>query len=192
MQKGLSPNATTRLPLGNPLHGFAIALEIEIIDALGAGTLDILVVMVTMTSFNTPLFPFQQYKVSLKLQHHTAQEQTIIFLRGGRVSNFSEQVVLFSVGSWKNFCFRFAVLRVLPYAIFSCLFYCSGIIFWLLAYYDSPPSTKTANFQKLISFSSVTENNSIIPELSHIFLFEVPKRKDFFLVDFKLYKNSLS
>ena len=53
MQKGLSPNATTRLPLGNPLHGFAIALEIEIIDALGAGTLDILVVMVTLTSFNT-------------------------------------------------------------------------------------------------------------------------------------------
>lgn len=79
MQKGLSPNATTRLPLGNPLHGFAIALEIEIIDALGAGTLDILVVMVTMISFNTPLFPFEQYKVSLKLQNHTAQEQTIIF-----------------------------------------------------------------------------------------------------------------
>jgi len=50
MQKGLSPNATTRLPLGNPLHGYAIALEIEIIDALGAGTLDILVVMVTITS----------------------------------------------------------------------------------------------------------------------------------------------
>lgn len=79
MQKGLSPNATTRLPLGNPLHRFAIALEIEIIDALGAGTLDILVVMVTMISFNTPLFPFEQYKVSLKLQNHTAQEQTIIF-----------------------------------------------------------------------------------------------------------------
>lgn len=53
MQKGLSPNATTRLPLGNPLHGFVIALEIEIIDALGAGTLDIPVVKVTMTSFNT-------------------------------------------------------------------------------------------------------------------------------------------
>lgn len=51
MQKGLSPNATTRLPLGNPLHGYAIALEIEIIDALGAGTLDILVVMVILTSF---------------------------------------------------------------------------------------------------------------------------------------------
>lgn len=50
MQKGLSPNATTRLPLGNPLHGYAIALEIEIIDALGAGTLDILVVMVILTS----------------------------------------------------------------------------------------------------------------------------------------------
>ena len=158
MQKGLSPNATTRLPLGNPLHGFAIALEIEIIDALGAGTLDILVVMVTMTSFNTPLFPFQQYKVALKLQHHTAQEQTIIFLRGGRVSNFPEQVVLFSVGSWKNFCFRFAVLRVLPYTIFSCLF----LLFWnyflviglpLPPKYNSPPSTKTANFQKLISFS---------------------------------------
>ncbi|XP_078349560.1 polycystin-1-like protein 2 isoform X5 [Oculina patagonica] len=46
MQKGLSPNATTRLPLGNPLHDYAIALEIQIIDSLGAATLDILVVMV--------------------------------------------------------------------------------------------------------------------------------------------------
>ena len=46
MQKGLSPNATTRLPLGNPLHDYAIALEIQIIDSLGAATLDILVVKV--------------------------------------------------------------------------------------------------------------------------------------------------
>lgn len=46
MQKGLSPNATTRLPLGNPLHDYAIALEIQIIDSLGAAALDILAVTV--------------------------------------------------------------------------------------------------------------------------------------------------
>ena len=46
MQKGSSPNATTRLPLGDPLHDYAIALEIQIIDSLGAGTLEILVVYV--------------------------------------------------------------------------------------------------------------------------------------------------
>lgn len=55
MQKGLSPNATTRLPLGNPLHGYAIALEIQIIDSLGAATLDILVVMVCRTLSNRNL-----------------------------------------------------------------------------------------------------------------------------------------
>lgn len=46
VQKGSSPNATARLPLGDPLHDYAIALEIQILDSLGASTLEILVAMV--------------------------------------------------------------------------------------------------------------------------------------------------
>ena len=46
IQKGSSPNATTRLPLGDPLHNYAIALGIQILDSLGASTLEIHVAMV--------------------------------------------------------------------------------------------------------------------------------------------------
>lgn len=46
IQKGHSPNATTRLPLGNPMHDYVILVEIQIIDALGAAYVDIKMVTV--------------------------------------------------------------------------------------------------------------------------------------------------
>lgn len=186
MQKGLSPNATTRLPLGNPLHGYAIALEIEIIDALGAGTLDILVVMVTMTSFisNSEIssFPFKCLKF-FKFHNHVAEKQTVIFLRSGWGEQFSDQAIIFSVGWWKNFYFRFAscVLLGLLCTIFSCVFLLYWNIFWLLANpcpakkYNSPHLTETTQHHKFTGFSPVTENTLSIPELFHIF-FSVRKR----------------
>ncbi|XP_068682590.1 polycystin-1-like protein 2 [Montipora foliosa] len=46
IQKGSSPKATTRLPLGNPLYGYVVGLEILIIDGLGAAFSDLLYVFV--------------------------------------------------------------------------------------------------------------------------------------------------
>lgn len=46
IQKGSSSEATTRLPLGNPMHDYVIALEIQIIDSLGAARMEVLIVSV--------------------------------------------------------------------------------------------------------------------------------------------------
>lgn len=131
MQKGLSPNATTRLPLGNPLHGYAIALEIEIIDALGAGTLDILVVMVILTSFisksGISIFPI---KCRTIFSARITQLTNRLFERG-RGGNFSEREFFFRI-----FLLRFAlcVFYVARFARFSLVaFSCAGICFGLLS-----------------------------------------------------------
>ena len=54
IQKGSSPKATTRLPLGNPTHGYIIGLEIQIIDSLGAAWMKLLTVTVCNQHQLTP------------------------------------------------------------------------------------------------------------------------------------------
>lgn len=113
VQKGSSPNATARLPLGDPLHDYAIALEIQILDSLGASTLEILVAMVCFI-LKRFVFYFGCHAFDLKLLRESASNfASFSMLFHLKVKRYPLQLQFIQANPWM----RCQSLAGYPYAL---------------------------------------------------------------------------